>query len=56
MARYERTPLDALSPAPTLGQHNEEVLRGLLGLEAGEYQRLVDDEIIGDSYLESATA
>jgi hypothetical protein len=33
--------------APTLGQHNEEVLRDLLGLTAGEIEQLRDDGVIG---------
>jgi crotonobetainyl-CoA:carnitine CoA-transferase CaiB-like acyl-CoA transferase len=34
-------------PAPTLGQHNEAVLGGLLGLSAEELRSLEDAEIIG---------
>jgi crotonobetainyl-CoA:carnitine CoA-transferase CaiB-like acyl-CoA transferase len=34
-------------PAPTLGQHNEEVLGGLLGLTPEELQSLQRDEVIG---------
>jgi crotonobetainyl-CoA:carnitine CoA-transferase CaiB-like acyl-CoA transferase len=33
--------------APTLGQHNEEVLSGLLGLTSQEIERLRADEVIG---------
>jgi crotonobetainyl-CoA:carnitine CoA-transferase CaiB-like acyl-CoA transferase len=56
MAKFERAPLTPpRGPAPCLGQHNEEVLCGLLGLSAEEYQRLVDDQIVGTTYLESAT-
>jgi crotonobetainyl-CoA:carnitine CoA-transferase CaiB-like acyl-CoA transferase len=34
--------------APTLGQHNEEVLRELLGLSADEIDQLRDDGVIGN--------
>ena len=33
--------------APTLGQHNDEVLRDLLGLTGGEIEQLRDDGVIG---------
>jgi hypothetical protein len=33
--------------APTLGQHNEEILRDLLGLNDLEIEKLRDDGIIG---------
>jgi crotonobetainyl-CoA:carnitine CoA-transferase CaiB-like acyl-CoA transferase len=35
-------------PAPTIGQHNEEILGGLLGLEAAELAALAEAGIIGD--------
>ncbi len=37
----------ALTPAPTLGQHNDEVLGGLLGLTAAELEALRDADVIG---------
>ncbi len=56
MGKFERHPLaPPRAPAPTLGQHNEEILCGVLGLTEAEYQQLVEDEIIGTVYLESAT-
>jgi len=39
------------SPAPTLGQHNDEVLRDVLGLTADEIAALWESEIVGDSWL-----
>ncbi|MXZ62193.1 MAG: CoA transferase [Chloroflexi bacterium] len=56
MARFERTSLLPARPAPTLGRHNEEILRGVVGLSAEEYQQLLDDDVIGTVYLENATA
>ena len=56
MARFERTSLLPARPAPTLGRHNEEILRGVVGLSAEEYRQLLDDEVIGTVYLENATA
>lgn len=36
------------APAPTLGQHNREILIGLLGLSTQEYEDLVASDEIGD--------
>jgi crotonobetainyl-CoA:carnitine CoA-transferase CaiB-like acyl-CoA transferase len=38
-------------PPPTLGQHNYEVLVGLLGVEPEEYERLLAAEVIGTKLL-----
>ena len=43
-------------PAPTLGQHNEYVYKDVMGLSDEEYQKLVDDQLIGTVYLETAHA
>ena len=37
---------DAHVPAPLLGQHNEEVFCGVLGLDKAELQRLKDEKVI----------
>ncbi len=34
-------------PAPTLGEHNEEILRDVLGLDASEIARLAEAKVIG---------
>jgi len=39
------------SPAPTLGQHNHEVLVDLLGVEPGEYEQLLSADVIGTRLL-----
>jgi len=35
------------TPAPTIGQHNEQVLRGILGLSAHELRALESEDVIG---------
>jgi crotonobetainyl-CoA:carnitine CoA-transferase CaiB-like acyl-CoA transferase len=44
--RMSRTPGGLRSPAPILGQHNEEVLGGLLGMSAAEIDRLKQEKVI----------
>jgi crotonobetainyl-CoA:carnitine CoA-transferase CaiB-like acyl-CoA transferase len=34
-------------PPPLLGEHNSQILEGLLGLETGEYEALIEDQVIG---------
>lgn len=55
--RYPRPPIAAAPgragfvehPAPTLGQHNRDVLCGLLGLTAAEFDQLERDAVIGSA-------
>ena len=39
------------TPAPTMGQHNHEILVDDLGLDEDAYQALVDASVIGDRPL-----
>ena len=56
LARFSEQPLSPVrGPAPTLGQHNHELLCGLIGVSEAEYQRLEADGIIGTVYTEDAT-
>ncbi len=45
--RFSKIPLKDRMPAPTLGQHNEEILRRVLGLSDGEIEKLEREQIIG---------
>ena len=55
IARFEVTPLVPVrSPAPRLGEHNREILQGILRLDDAQYQRLLDEQLIGESYTEDA--
>jgi len=45
--RYERVERWLRSPAPTFGQHNEQVLGGILGLSSDELDALEAEGIIG---------
>jgi crotonobetainyl-CoA:carnitine CoA-transferase CaiB-like acyl-CoA transferase len=53
--RYPRPPIAPANggfvtrPAPTLGEHNREVLCGLLGVSAEEFAQLERDAVIGTS-------
>ncbi|HTY63468.1 MAG TPA: CoA transferase [Acidobacteriota bacterium] len=44
--KMSKTPGDRKKIAPEVGQHNEEIYGGLLGLDAEEIQRLRDESII----------
>ncbi len=44
--KLSETPGSIRSPAPELGQHNEAVLKGLLGISDSRYQELQDQGII----------
>jgi len=44
--RLSRTPGELRSAAPILGQHNEEVLGGMLGLSAAEIEQLQKENVV----------
>lgn len=44
--KLSRTPGRVRSPSPQLGEHNEEVYRGLLGMSAQEYEALKASKVI----------
>ncbi len=44
--KFSNSPLAIQGPSPTFGQHNEDVLQDLLGLDAESYQGLVDDAVV----------
>jgi len=45
--KFSETPVGVRMPAPTLGQHNDYVLKNLLGMTEGEIKQLAEEEIIG---------
>jgi len=45
--QLQKAPIPVNTPAPTLGEHNAEVLGGLLGLSADELSDLEARGIIG---------
>lgn len=45
--RENGRPYSILRAAPTLGQYNEEVLKGILGLTDAELEKLAADKVIG---------
>ena len=48
-ARFSAFATDARGPAPKLGEHNREVLQGLLGLSDAEVAALEERKVIGDT-------
>jgi crotonobetainyl-CoA:carnitine CoA-transferase CaiB-like acyl-CoA transferase len=46
--RPGKAPLQLRTPAPTLGQHNQSVLGGMLGVSETELESLAEAGIIGD--------
>lgn len=44
--RLSRTPGDLRSAAPVLGQHNDEIFRGMLGMSAEEIEQLTKENVI----------
>jgi len=44
--KFEKTPGEVLTPAPTLGQHNEEILSTVLGYRKEEIEALRKDGVI----------
>ena len=49
--REGANPFPIRKPPPTLGQHNREILAGLLGLSDAEIEQLTRDGIIGTEML-----
>ena len=45
--KLSRTPLGVRGPAPTSGQHNRDILQGLLGYSDARYQELEREGLIG---------
>ncbi|HEY9459169.1 MAG TPA: CoA transferase, partial [Paralcaligenes sp.] len=46
MPKLSKTPGGPITPAPSLGQHNEEVFFELLGMGASEFRQLSDEGVI----------
>jgi crotonobetainyl-CoA:carnitine CoA-transferase CaiB-like acyl-CoA transferase len=47
--RLSKTPISIKAPAPTLGQHNREVLQGILGYSEARYQELEQAGLIANT-------
>jgi crotonobetainyl-CoA:carnitine CoA-transferase CaiB-like acyl-CoA transferase len=52
--RVSDAPVTVTTPAATLGQYNEEVLTGVLGLSKSEIERLAREGVIGTEALPPA--
>ena len=50
VVKFSRTPTRVRTGAPALGQHNDEILRGL-GFSEGELAVLRDERVIGERVL-----
>jgi hypothetical protein len=48
-AKFSAFEPDSARPAPKLGEHNREVLQGLLGLSDEDLARLEEQKVIGDT-------
>ena len=48
-AKFSAFEPDSARPAPKLGEHNREVLQGMLGLSDEELARLEEQKVIGDT-------
>ncbi|HLC29626.1 MAG TPA: CoA transferase [Dehalococcoidia bacterium] len=46
-----KTPLHIRSAPPLLGEHNEYVYKDILGYAEAEYQQLIAEDFIGDTYI-----
>ena len=44
--QFDAVPRDRPQPAPTLGQHTDEILSGILGLSSTEIGRLHDEKVV----------
>jgi crotonobetainyl-CoA:carnitine CoA-transferase CaiB-like acyl-CoA transferase len=44
--KFSNSPLAIQGPSPTFGQHNEDILQGLLGVDSDTYLSLVSDAVI----------
>lgn len=48
-ARFSAFRMDTARPAPKLGEHNAEILQGLLGMSGDEVAKLQEQAVIGDT-------
>jgi len=51
ISNMSETPLQYWRHAATLGEHNEEIYKGLLGYSDAEYQQFIDDGHVGTAFL-----